>query len=409
MNWPEAAFEELYADPSRNGVYKAKEEHGSGAKIVNMGELFAHDFVGPQEMARLAMSEVELEKSGLQDGDLLFGRRSLVEAGAGKCSIVLNISEPTTFESSIIRARLDQSRCEPLVYYYWFRSPQGRGRIRSIVSGTNVKGIRGSDLRRIRVILPKIDVQKQIASILKSYDNFIDNNRRRIGLLEEAARLLYREWFVHFRFPGHERSKIVDGVPEGWEVAPIKKSYCGLFDGPHATPTPSSDGPVFLGIANVRESGRLDLSEVKHVSESDFPKWTRRIMPEAGDIVFSYEATLNRYALIPRGLRCCLGRRMALIRPKADYRFFLYLHFFSADWRRIVAARIINGATVDRIPLTNFPEFPILLPCRKIAAAFKEIVEPQFNLIEVLAEQTEKLARARDLVLPRLMNGEIAL
>ena len=88
----------------------------------------------------------------------------------------------------------------------------------------------------------------------------------------------------------------------------------------------------------------------------------------------------SRYALIPRGLRCCLGRRMALIRPKEEYRVFLFLHMFSDDWRRVIAGRVLNGATVDRIPLTSFPSFPILLPARKVAVAFGETVEPQFKL-----------------------------
>ena len=105
MSWQSIRFEDLYAEPSRNGVYKSKEFHGSGAKMVNMGELFGHEFISNQEMKRVQLTEAELKKSSLKDGDLLFGRRSLVEAGAGKCSIVTDIQEPTAFESSIIRVR----------------------------------------------------------------------------------------------------------------------------------------------------------------------------------------------------------------------------------------------------------------------------------------------------------------
>ena len=92
MSWQEVPFESLYEMPSRNGVYKTKEHHGEGTRIVNMGELFAYDTISNQEMKRLQMSEAELEVSGLEDGDLLFGRRSLVEAGAGKNSIVSRLS-----------------------------------------------------------------------------------------------------------------------------------------------------------------------------------------------------------------------------------------------------------------------------------------------------------------------------
>lgn len=129
MSWEEVPFESLYAVPSRNGVYKTKEHHGEGTRIVNMGELFAYDTISDQEMKRLQMSEAELEVSGLANGDLLFGRRSLVEAGAGKSSIVEGLTEPTTFESSIIRVRLDPTQANPRFYFYWLRSHIGKGRI----------------------------------------------------------------------------------------------------------------------------------------------------------------------------------------------------------------------------------------------------------------------------------------
>ena len=93
MKWPDVVFETLYAGPSRNGVYKPKEFHGSGCRIVNMGELFGFDFISNQEMNRLELNDMELATNSLQDGDLLFGRRSLVEAGAGKCSLVVEPQE----------------------------------------------------------------------------------------------------------------------------------------------------------------------------------------------------------------------------------------------------------------------------------------------------------------------------
>ena len=216
MIWPMVEFGQLYAEPSRNGVYKSKEHHGEGVKIVNMGELFAYDIIRDQEMNRLRMTATEMSKSGLADGDLLFGRRSLVESGAGKCSLVEGLSEPTTFESSIIRVRVNESIIRPRFVFYWLKSPGGAGRVRAIVTGTNVKGIRGTVLKTIQVACPPIDVQDSIVSTLRAYDDLIENNRRRIALLEEASRLLYREWFVHLRFPGHEHVRVVDGVPEGW-------------------------------------------------------------------------------------------------------------------------------------------------------------------------------------------------
>ena len=215
MSWPEVDFESLFAAPSRNGVYKSKDHHGSGVPIVNMGELFAFNRIGNQPMSLIRMSDAEMDKSGLMDGDLLFGRRSLVEEGAGKCSMVYKPAGPLTFESSIIRVRLNRAIADPEFFFNYFRSPIGRSRIRAIVGGAAVKGIRGSDLKLIKVHVPPIDEQIAIRQVVALYDDLITTNQRRIALLEDAARRLYREWFVHLRFPGHESVPVKDGVPRG--------------------------------------------------------------------------------------------------------------------------------------------------------------------------------------------------
>jgi len=157
-----------------------------------------------------------------------------------------------------------------------------------------------------------------------------------------------------------------------------------FHDGPHATPPPASDGPVFLGIKNVTDSGLLDLSEVRHIAEEDFARWTKRATPQAGDVVFTYEATLHRYALIPEGFRGCLGRRLALIRPNPLVVIPRYLHFalLGPTWRSTLTERVIAGSTVDRIPIINFPTFPIDLPDLATQARVVDVLGPIDDLIE---------------------------
>jgi type I restriction enzyme S subunit len=186
------------------------------------------------------------------------------------------------------------------------------------------------------------------------------------------------------------------------QTVPIKELYQGLYDGPHATPKPSEDGPVFLGIKNVTEDGKLDLSEIRHIAEDDFPAWTRRVEPQPGDLVFTYEATLNRYAIVPEGFRGCLGRRMALIRPdssKVDTRFLFY-YFFTREWRTVISSNMLAGATVDRVPLTKFPDFPVRVPPlpvqRRIAgilSAYDELIENNQRRIKILEEMARSLYR----------------
>lgn len=182
---------------------------------------------------------------------------------------------------------------------------------------------------------------------------------------------------------------------EGLKKVPFKDIYLGFYDGPHATPKESDNGAVFLGIKNVTEDGRLDLSDIRFIAENDLPKWTKRVTPKEGDIVFSYEATLHRYAIIPKGFRGCLGRRMALVRTNpniVDNRFVLY-YMLSPLWRKEVERNILTGATVDRIPLTNVPSFrfqlPPLLTQRRIASilsAYDDLIENNLRRIKLLEE-----------------------
>jgi type I restriction enzyme S subunit len=187
-----------------------------------------------------------------------------------------------------------------------------------------------------------------------------------------------------------------------WQTIPIREVYAGMYDGPHATPKPSESGPVFLGIKNVGESGQLDLSDVRHISEEEYPRWIKRVEPRYGDIVFSYEATLNRYAMIPKGFRGCLGRRMALIRPDESkaYGRFLYYYFFGQEWRNVIAQNTLIGSTVDRIPIAKFPDFPITIPPfptqRKIAgilSTYDDLIENNLRRIKILEEMAQNLYR----------------
>ena len=146
-----------------------------------------------------------------------------------------------------------------------------------------------------------------------------------------------------------------------------------VFDGPHATPKKVAQGPWFLSISSLR-SGRLVLSESAHVTEEDFAKWTRRVTPQAGDVLFSYETRLGEAALMPEGIRACLGRRMGLLRPKRELvdPQFLLLSYLSPRFQETIKSRKIPGATVDRIPLTDLPSWPIHLPSMAIQRAIAE-------------------------------------
>lgn len=180
----------------------------------------------------------------------------------------------------------------------------------------------------------------------------------------------------------------------------FKDIMVGFYDGPHATPSLSDKGPIFLGIKNIFETGGIDFKNIRHISETEFPKWTKRVVPKKDDIVFSYEATLHRYALIPDGFRGCLGRRMALIRVNKEIvnEQFLYQYFLSSKWRAFIETVKISGATVERISISKFPNYKITLPSlpvqNKIASiltAYDELIENNKQRIKLLEEMAEEI------------------
>ena len=138
---------------------------------------------------------------------------------------------------------------------------------------------------------------------------------------------------------------------------------CEVYDGPHATPKKTSDGPIYLGIDAITDEGKINPMGYSYLSEDDFLIWTKRVTPKYGDLVFSYEATLGRYALIPKGFHGCLGRRLAVVRPK-DERInikWLYYFFLSPAWKAFIDNNTVKGSTVNRISIEDFPKFKIPL------------------------------------------------
>lgn len=175
---------------------------------------------------------------------------------------------------------------------------------------------------------------------------------------------------------------------------------CEVFDGPHATPPQSNDGPIYLGIPSIRSDGSIDYENSKRISYENYPKWTKRVTPQENDVVFSYEANLESYARIPAGFEGCLGRRMAIMRPDPsaiDARF-LYYYTQSPAWKAVIASRTVLGATVNRIPIATFPEFPLRLPSlpaqQRIAgvlSAYDKLIEDNRRQIKLLEEAAQRL------------------
>ena len=395
MSWPEVDFESLFATPSRNGVYKSKDHHGSGVPIVNMGELFAFNRIGNQPMSLIRMSDAEMDKSGLMDGDLLFGRRSLVEEGAGKCSMVYKPAGPLTFESSIIRVRLNRAIADPEFFFNYFRSPIGRSRIRAIVGGAAVKGIRGSDLKLIKVHVPPIDEQIAIRQVVALYDDLITTNQRRIALLEDAARRLYREWFVHLRFPGHESVPVKDGVPEGWAKLPLGDVAEITMGQSPESKYYNTDGDGLPFHQGVSDFGH------RFVKHEAYTKQATRIA-EAGDILCSVRAPVGRLNFTRD--KIAIGRGLSAMRSRTGHQSLL---FYQLDALFVEEDMIGGGAIFASVGKKELFGQLILQPSTSIATTFNRLVSDLDLQIENLDSQNQELAKARDLLLPKLVSGQL--
>lgn len=211
-------------------------------------------------------------------------------------------------------------------------------------------------------------------------------------------------------FPDEFEESALGLMPKGWKVAAVQDVVESVYDGPHATPPEASVGPVFLGIRNLTGTS-IDLAEVRHISEENWARWTKRVTPQADDIVFSYEAALGLFALIPPGLRCCLGRRLALVRPKqvAGTPHFWFHQFVGSPFQRLLSKHTVQGATVNRIALKEFPTFTVMDPGERLRTAFEVIAKSLWARIHANRHQALNLAELRDMLLPRIVSGRLQL
>ena len=173
-NWEEITFESVYEEPSKNGLTRVTSERGEGYPMVNMNEIFAYGRICDQDMKLVLLNDREKKNHGLNHGDLLFARQSLVASGAGKCSIMVNPPPTITFESHLIRVRIDKKKANPFFFYNYFNSPQGKLRMQSLVIQVAASGVRGSELAKLKVRCPDKATQDKITYILSKYEDLIE-------------------------------------------------------------------------------------------------------------------------------------------------------------------------------------------------------------------------------------------
>ncbi len=306
---------------------------------------------------------------------------------AGTIGQVGIIPAGTRFDRYIIsnkqlRVRSDKSKVNPLFLFLWFTTPGMRQHIINKNSGSTIPLINLGILRGLPVPLPPLEIQNRIVDYLSTYDDLIENNRRRMALLEESARLLYREWFVRLRFPGYEHTPVVDGVPKGWTQAPLESALVLQrgFDLP--TQDRQEGGvPIYgsTGILGYHDKAKAvapgvvtgrsgTLGEVQYVAEDYWPLNTALWVKE-------FKRVTPLFALH-------LLREMDL-------------------------KQFNGGSSVPTLDRKSVHRVEILIPPAPILRSFDEFASTVFLQMESLRTQNQKLRTARDLLLPRLMTGKI--
>jgi type I restriction enzyme S subunit len=322
---------------------------------------------------------------------------------------------PCTFNQDLKAVECGNEIIPEFLFYALFAQRERiRGQAGEASHGT--KKLETQTVENIRLKVPSRAVQQRVVEVAAAYDDLIENNRRRIALLEEAARLLYREWFVHFRFPGHEHVPLTDGLPEGWD-RPSLSSICSRDDGIQTGPFGSqlhqsdySEAGVPVVMPKDMRDFRISTETIAYIPEDLADKLGRHRM-KVGDIVYGRRGDIGRRAFIGKrqdGYFC--GTGCLRMRPDGEEIIprFLFETLGSPETAGFIANQA-KGSTMPNLSAGALKNVPIMRPTRQIQRLFVEAIEPMYEMAEVLMEQSQKLAQARDLLLPRLMNGEIAV
>lgn len=324
-------------------------------------------------------------------------------------TIAANIAEtailkfPACFPDSIIGFTPAEQKADARFIKYLFDAML-KNRYKAFTQGAAQDNLSQSKLLSLTFPVPEYDIQKKIADKISAYDDLIENNKRRIALLEESARQLYKEWFVRFRFPGHEHVKIVDGVPEGWDTVTLGDIANTNLKSHKVQELPEKIN--YIDISSVTEG---NISDKRATTANEAPGRARRIA-QHGDVIWSnVRPNLKAYSLVlhPSAEDVFSTGFTVLTAKKVPYTF-LYQYVTTPSF----VSHLVNHATGAGYPAVRPPDFEraeVLLPPKALTEQFHDICSPNYELIYKLKAQSKQLASARDHLLPKLMSGELVV
>lgn len=275
------------------------------------------------------------------------------------------------------------------------------------VTSKGTKMSRGTQTAIMKYLIPDINVGKQrkIANILSTYDNLIENNNKRIKLLEQMAENLYKEWFVRFRFPGYEDTKFVDGIPSDWQILRMS-DFCYVTDGTHDTPKPVNDGGVPLVTGKCIKNGFIDFNETYNISYKDHESISKRSGLQTGDILFSNIGTVGTTCLINYDREFSV-KNVIIFKP-GNLKVSNYLYsWLNSDSIQTIFSTQTNGASQQFVGLNFMRRFKILVPNEIVLDLYSDRIKPIRTEQVKLHDINKNLIKQRDMLLPRLMSGKL--
>ena len=364
-----------------------------------------------ENLREMRFAHDEMDRYGLKLGDIV-----MCEGGEpGRCAIWRESVPGMMIQKALHRIR-PKSELDHRYLFYFFLHTGDTGGFAPLFTGATIKHLPKQSLEKLEIKYPPLDQQTRVADILSAYDDLIENNRRRMALLEESARLLYREWFVRLRFPGYEHTRIVDGVPQGWERKTLE-SVClsgnGIQTGPFGSQLHQADYSE-EGIPVVMPKDiidfRVSVTSIARIPESLADSLGRhRMIP--GDTVYGRRGDIGRRAFIGKrqqGWFCGTGSLRIRPDPQAINPLYLFDHLGTSATVGDITNRA-KGSTMLNLSAAALKPVPVFVPSRNLQEIYAAQVGHVREMVEVLDEQNQKLRAARDLLLPRLMTGDLAI
>ena len=371
-------------------------------KNIKQGKVSVDDIarIGNQDVSRLSNHR-------LKKGDIIYGRRGDI----GRRALIGDRENGWLCGTGCLRLNLGNLVLDPVFLYYYLGQSQVISWIYNQAIGATMPNLNTDIIRSIPISYPPFPTQRKIAAILSAYDDLIENNTRRIKILEEMAQALYREWFVKFRFPGHEKVKMVESelgvIPEGW--LNNYSEFVNFLEGPGLRKWQYKESGIpFLNIRTL-VGNDIDFSKVKYIDKDEVKKKYKHFLLEPHDHVVSSSGTIGRIVTIQNWhLPLMLNTSIIRMRPNtASVGKWQLKHFLQSEYFQNQIRAHATGAAQMNFGPSHLKQMWIIAPSEEIGQKYEKITGPMEELICKLVQKNVNLHRTRDLLLPKLISGEV--